>query len=225
MGMNASGKRGANLPATQTNKRPQWVVGGVTILTFVALLYLVELIDQLMGGRLDNNGIRPTTTDGLWGIIFAPAAARQLAAPDGQHDPAAGAGVPDDTGRNIPVRLGHRDHLDPRRFRHLAHRQLRQQLRPDRPHRRLRPDLRISDLPAGVRVLRPQAVARSSSGWWCSSSTAAFCSARCPCSTSAVACPGRAIYAAGSPASWPRICCPLPNARLASGRRPPVRRT
>ena len=72
MGMNASGKRGANLPATQTNKRPQWVVGGVTILTFVALLYLVELIDQLMGGRLDDNGIRPGTTDGLWGIIFAP---------------------------------------------------------------------------------------------------------------------------------------------------------
>lgn len=52
------------------------MVGGVTILTFVALLYLVELIDQLMGGnqgdRLDDNGIRPLTTDGLWGIVFAP---------------------------------------------------------------------------------------------------------------------------------------------------------
>jgi membrane associated rhomboid family serine protease len=52
------------------------VVGGATILTFVALLYLVELIDQLMGGnqgdRLDDNGIRPLTTDGLWGIVFAP---------------------------------------------------------------------------------------------------------------------------------------------------------
>ncbi|OBA77321.1 rhomboid family intramembrane serine protease [Mycobacterium sp. 1554424.7] len=48
------------------------MVGGATILTFVALLYLVELIDQLMGGRLDSNGIRPLTTDGLWGIIFAP---------------------------------------------------------------------------------------------------------------------------------------------------------
>jgi membrane associated rhomboid family serine protease len=59
-------------PAKQSKKRPQWVVGGATILTFVALLYLVELIDQLMGGRLDSNGIRPLTTDGLWGIIFAP---------------------------------------------------------------------------------------------------------------------------------------------------------
>jgi membrane associated rhomboid family serine protease len=59
-------------PATQSKKRPQWMVGGATILTFVALLYMVELIDQLMGGRLDSNGIRPLTGDGLWGIIFAP---------------------------------------------------------------------------------------------------------------------------------------------------------
>ena len=59
-------------PATKPKKRPQWMVGGATILTFVALLYLVELIDQLMGGRLDSNGIRPLTSDGLWGIILAP---------------------------------------------------------------------------------------------------------------------------------------------------------
>jgi membrane associated rhomboid family serine protease len=48
------------------------LVGGTTILTFVALLYLVELIDWLMGNRLDANGIRPGRTDGLWGIIFGP---------------------------------------------------------------------------------------------------------------------------------------------------------
>ena len=34
-------------PAPQAKKRPRWMVGGATILTFVALLYLVELIDQL----------------------------------------------------------------------------------------------------------------------------------------------------------------------------------
>ena len=34
-------------PARQAKKRPRWMVGGATILTFVALLYLVELIDQL----------------------------------------------------------------------------------------------------------------------------------------------------------------------------------
>ena len=48
------------------------MVGGAAILTFVALLYLVELIDQLTGNRLDDNGIRPLETDGLWGMIFAP---------------------------------------------------------------------------------------------------------------------------------------------------------
>jgi membrane associated rhomboid family serine protease len=47
-------------------------VGGATIVTFVALLYLVELIDQLSGHSLDVNGIRPLQTDGLRGIIFAP---------------------------------------------------------------------------------------------------------------------------------------------------------
>lgn len=48
------------------------MVGGATILTFVALLYLVELIDQLTRHSLDANGIRPLEADGLWGIVFAP---------------------------------------------------------------------------------------------------------------------------------------------------------
>jgi membrane associated rhomboid family serine protease len=59
-------------PATQAKKQPRWVVGGATILTFVALLYVIEVIDQLTGDKLDANGIRPGTADGLWGIIFAP---------------------------------------------------------------------------------------------------------------------------------------------------------
>src|ERR1700759_1049194 len=58
--------------ATQTTKRSTWTVGGATILTFVALLYLVELIDQLTRHSLDVNGIRPLESDGLWGIVFAP---------------------------------------------------------------------------------------------------------------------------------------------------------
>lgn len=53
-------------------KWPVWKVGGATIVTFVALLYLIEIIDQLSGHALDRNGIRPLETDGLWGIIFAP---------------------------------------------------------------------------------------------------------------------------------------------------------
>ncbi|BDE15357.1 MULTISPECIES: rhomboid family intramembrane serine protease [Mycobacterium] len=65
------GRSGSRPPAAQ-DKKPAWVIGATTIGTFVALLYLVELIDQLTGGRLDRNGIRPQTTDGLWGILFAP---------------------------------------------------------------------------------------------------------------------------------------------------------
>lgn len=53
-------------------KRSAFVVGGATILSFVALLYVVEAFDQLSGHRLDENGIRPLETDGLWGILFAP---------------------------------------------------------------------------------------------------------------------------------------------------------
>ncbi|ORB18835.1 rhomboid family intramembrane serine protease [Mycobacterium noviomagense] len=56
----------------QPAKRPRWQVGAATIISFVALLYLAELIDQLSGHNLDRNGIRPMETDGLSGIIFAP---------------------------------------------------------------------------------------------------------------------------------------------------------
>jgi membrane associated rhomboid family serine protease len=53
-------------------KRPGWMTGGITILSFVALLYIVEVLNQISGDRLDNNGIRPLETDGLVGIVFAP---------------------------------------------------------------------------------------------------------------------------------------------------------
>ena len=54
------------------SKAPAWKVGGATILSFVVLLYLIELVDQLSNHSLDRNGIRPLETDGLWGVIFAP---------------------------------------------------------------------------------------------------------------------------------------------------------
>ena len=57
---------------TPPAKVAAWKVGGATILTFVALLYLIELIDQLSGHSLDRNGIQPLRTDGLTGILFAP---------------------------------------------------------------------------------------------------------------------------------------------------------
>lgn len=48
------------------------MIGGATIVSFVALLYVIEVVDALSGQRLDENGIRPLETDGLTGIIFAP---------------------------------------------------------------------------------------------------------------------------------------------------------
>jgi membrane associated rhomboid family serine protease len=58
--------------ARQPKKRSAFVVGAATILSFVALLYVVEAFDLLDGHRLEEYGIRPLETDGLWGILFAP---------------------------------------------------------------------------------------------------------------------------------------------------------
>lgn len=64
---------GPGLPTPAApKKRPEWVAGGVTIICFVALLYVIEAIDTVMGNRLDQDGIRPLQADGLWGILWAP---------------------------------------------------------------------------------------------------------------------------------------------------------
>jgi membrane associated rhomboid family serine protease len=68
MGMTGTGGHPGSAPV----KRPAWVIGGATIVSFVVLLWAVELIDSLTGHRLDSNGIRPLETDGLAGILFAP---------------------------------------------------------------------------------------------------------------------------------------------------------
>ena len=53
-------------------KKPTWLVGGITILSFVALLWVIEAVDVLLNHRLDQDGIRPLEVDGLWGILWAP---------------------------------------------------------------------------------------------------------------------------------------------------------
>lgn len=69
MGMNGPGYPSST---ATPKKRPTWMVGGATIVSFVALLYIIEIWDNLSGHRLEENGIRPLETDGLEGIIFAP---------------------------------------------------------------------------------------------------------------------------------------------------------
>ena len=67
------GMSGKGLPATTEPKKPApWKVGGATILSFVALLYLIEAWDAAHHQELNVDGIRPWTTDGLWGILWAP---------------------------------------------------------------------------------------------------------------------------------------------------------
>jgi membrane associated rhomboid family serine protease len=70
--MGVAGPGYPTTPSPQPKKRPAWVVGGVTIVTFVAVLWIIELFDSLSNHRLDNNGIRPLESDGLLGILYAP---------------------------------------------------------------------------------------------------------------------------------------------------------
>jgi len=42
------------------------------IVAFVAVLYVVELLDQILPAHLDANGIEPRESDGLDGILWAP---------------------------------------------------------------------------------------------------------------------------------------------------------
>ncbi|WP_319436919.1 rhomboid family intramembrane serine protease [Mycobacterium sp. RTGN5] len=71
--MGMTGPAGYPAQAPQPKKRPLWMTGGITILSFVALLYVIEAVNQATGDRLDySGGIRPLDSDGLWGILFAP---------------------------------------------------------------------------------------------------------------------------------------------------------
>jgi len=53
-------------------RRPPALVALQVIVGFVAVLYVIELVDTLAGHRLDDGGVRPRQVDGLDGIVFAP---------------------------------------------------------------------------------------------------------------------------------------------------------
>lgn len=56
----------------QRSGRSRFVVAAQVIAAFVALLYLVELVDVVLGGRLDLAGVQPREPEGLDGILWAP---------------------------------------------------------------------------------------------------------------------------------------------------------
>ena len=60
-------------PARRSVSRtPRVVVALQVIVAFVVVLYAVELLDTVLGHRLDGLGVRPREVDGLDGVAFAP---------------------------------------------------------------------------------------------------------------------------------------------------------
>jgi membrane associated rhomboid family serine protease len=57
----------------QRTREPTVGRAAVVIGAFVVGLYAIELVDQLLANRLDQEGIRPRDDEGLLGILFAPA--------------------------------------------------------------------------------------------------------------------------------------------------------
>jgi membrane associated rhomboid family serine protease len=70
----------STLPATPPARKdpvnrilpPQPVQALIVIASFTVLLYLIEVVDAAMSGRLDQFGIQPRTLGGLDGVLWAP---------------------------------------------------------------------------------------------------------------------------------------------------------
>jgi membrane associated rhomboid family serine protease len=48
------------------------VRGLIVVAAMAALMWVVEVVDQIGGGRLDRHGIEPRDLDGLDGVVYAP---------------------------------------------------------------------------------------------------------------------------------------------------------
>jgi membrane associated rhomboid family serine protease len=56
----------------RTDRRSTWAQAGMITLGFVALLWVLEIVDAVSHHALDDYGVRPRSEDGLVGILFAP---------------------------------------------------------------------------------------------------------------------------------------------------------
>lgn len=63
---------GATAGAATRPTRSRWLTAAQVILAFVALLYVAELVDTVLGNRLDRAGVEPREVEGLDGILWAP---------------------------------------------------------------------------------------------------------------------------------------------------------
>ena len=59
-------------PRVPTGTRAVWLRAAVVIGVFVAVLWVLEALDFVLGGRLDGGGVQPRSLDGLWGVVWAP---------------------------------------------------------------------------------------------------------------------------------------------------------
>lgn len=57
-----------------TERVPDWLKGGLGVIVLaLAAMWIIELVDSIvLDDRLEQNGIRPRSTDGLDGIAWAP---------------------------------------------------------------------------------------------------------------------------------------------------------
>ena len=61
------------MPARSRRQAPPlWGTAAVVIAGFVAVLYLIEAVDTVLGNRLDGYGVIPREPSGFDGILFAP---------------------------------------------------------------------------------------------------------------------------------------------------------
>jgi membrane associated rhomboid family serine protease len=58
--------------ASRLRERSPGVRGLVLVVAMAAVMWVVEVLDQVAGGRLDANGIEPRDFDGLDGVVWAP---------------------------------------------------------------------------------------------------------------------------------------------------------
>ncbi len=65
----------ADITGTSTSaptRRPSALVAAYWTAGLLALQWVLELLDQISGNRLDQLGIRPRTGDGVWHVLTAP---------------------------------------------------------------------------------------------------------------------------------------------------------